>query len=414
MSLLTIETSILSLWSRHDDTPSSNTAVSSTPPAAARGGTAPHAGKIVVPEGAAHGYELVEQLTALPQRRVHDGRSSSLAALRHESTASEWQPGDDWGADDAPVQRWLDAGGGSSIEGFCAADLHPAAAFPQLAPAASALVEVLAGLPMRIGQEPEAAADDAGPHAAAGQLEPRDHSSSHSASRNQEGQELPDYSLQDSFARGHFGEGLAACSSVPAQMQLMQVYISSAPQNTFSCWTLGGVAAVWRGVRRVHTGAKDGSGGGGGGQHFVLKRLMVEHGMEVSGELPSTEDKCAVAARTQSMGAACMPWHEQTVLKHRGLLSLGAGFAGAAVRAQGGILWRHVSRPAGAAGKVRAAARQRRLPCQCLSGRPGARRPLRRVLRDPGARPLAGVPAEMQAFLASAHQHMDARLLRAS
>jgi hypothetical protein len=235
-----------------------------------------------VPEGAAHGYELVEQLTALPQRRAHDGRPGSLAALRHGSTASEWQPGDDWGADEAPLQRWLHEGASGGIEGFCAADLHPAAAFPQLAPAASALVEVLAGLPMCIGQEPEAAADDAGPHAAAGQLEHRDHGSSHSASRNQEGQALRDYSLQDSFARGHFGEGLAACSIVPAQVQTVQSHISGAPHNTFPCWTLGGVAAVWRGVRRAHTWAKDGGGGGGGSQHFVLKRLMVEHGMEVS------------------------------------------------------------------------------------------------------------------------------------
>jgi hypothetical protein len=231
VTLLTIESSALSLWCRHDDTPSSNTAVSSTPPAAARGGTAPHAGKIVVPEGAAHGYELVEQLTALPQRRVHDGRSSSLATLRHGSTASEWQPGDDWGADDAPGQRWLDAGGGSGIEGFCAADLHPAAAFPQLAPAASALVEVLAGLPMRIGQEPGAAADDTGPHAAAGQLEHRDHGSSHSASRSQEGQDLQDYSLQDSFARGHFGEGRPACLVRDAQGQTLKACISSARHN---------------------------------------------------------------------------------------------------------------------------------------------------------------------------------------
>ena len=255
--------------------------MSRTPPTTARGGPAPHAGKIVVPEGAAHGYELVEQLTALPQQRVHGGRSSSLATLRHGSPEPEGQPGD-WGGDDAPVQRWLDAGASGGIEGFCAADLHPAVAFPQLAPAALALVEVLAGLPMRF-EEPGTAAGDASLEAAAAQLQHRDRSSSHSGGRDQGGQDLQDYSLQDSFARGHFGEGRAASSTVCAGRQPHEH--ASAMHATScldaGCRMLGAVAAVWRGVRRVHSGAKDGSGGGGG-QHFVLKRLMVEHGMEVN------------------------------------------------------------------------------------------------------------------------------------
>ena len=37
---------------------------------------------------------------------------------------------------------------------------------------------------------------------------------------------------------------------------------------------------VWRGVRRSHSGSAPGACSDSG-QRFVLKRLMVEHGMEV-------------------------------------------------------------------------------------------------------------------------------------
>jgi hypothetical protein len=185
---------------------SSSTAISGAPVTATRTAssrsTAPYAGKVVVPEGAAHGYELVEQLTVLPQRRPHDGMLGGLQSISGDSTVSEWQPSD-WGADQALAQRWLDAGASSSIEGFCAA------AYPQLGSSASALVEVLAGLPMRVGQDARTAAKNAIPLAAAAEDHHREHSNSYAASHSQEGQDLHDYSLQDSFARGHFGEGQA-------------------------------------------------------------------------------------------------------------------------------------------------------------------------------------------------------------
>jgi hypothetical protein len=60
---------------------------------------------------------------------------------------------------------------------------------------------------MRIDQEPETSADEASSLAATAQAQHREHSSSYSTSSNPEGQDLHDYSLQDSFARGHFGEG---------------------------------------------------------------------------------------------------------------------------------------------------------------------------------------------------------------
>lgn len=181
--------------------------------AAAGSSPAPYAGKVVVPEGAAHGYELLEQLTALPQR-PQDGRLPGLRRIGSGRTAAYWQPSD-WGDDHAVAQRWLaaDAGSSSSIEGFCAADLHPATSHLQLGPAASALVEVLAGLPMRIEQDSDTAASAAGQLSAAAQAPPphRHKQSSMHDSDAQElrdhSQELRDYSLQDSFARGHFGEG---------------------------------------------------------------------------------------------------------------------------------------------------------------------------------------------------------------
>lgn len=202
-------------------------ATSSRTPAASPA-AAPCAGQLAVPEGAAHGYELVEQLTALPQRRPRHGMNPhSLPRISGSSSAADrWQPskwggdsGQDWGDNHALAQRWLDADAdSSSIEGFCAADLHPAAdghlaadlhpaaTLLQLGPAASALVQVLAGLPMQIEQDRETTANAASLLSAAAQAPPaqrHDHSSMHGG----EAQELQDYSLQDSFARGHFGEG---------------------------------------------------------------------------------------------------------------------------------------------------------------------------------------------------------------
>lgn len=177
---------------------------------AASGRSAPHAGKLVVPEGAAHGYELVEQLTALPQPRARVADVHGLQRLDSSRAAEQWRQRSDWSHDDhALAHSWLASDGGGSMEGFCAADMHAAGAPLQLGPAATALVDVLAGLPMVIeqdrGRSDSQLAADGGRLPA--QQRPGHGSVSSDAPLDAAAQELRDYSLQDSFARGHFGEG---------------------------------------------------------------------------------------------------------------------------------------------------------------------------------------------------------------
>ena len=197
----------------------------------------PRPGKVVVPDGAQHAYELVEQLTVLPQRRRRQALADAHGLQRisgrqpwsheqqheeqrrHEEQQQRRLPSHGHGHADAEqhalARQWLAADHGS-IAGFCAADMH---APLQLAPAATALVDVLAGLPIALEDlqlgEPLLGGSAAGQvasqrRAPLGGRELHGAGSGRTAEQNLPPQadepDLDGYRLQDSFARGHFGE----------------------------------------------------------------------------------------------------------------------------------------------------------------------------------------------------------------
>ncbi len=192
-----------------------------------------------MPQGDLHAYEyeLVEHLTALPQRQFrHSGGRIRKAAGRQPRPGERRRrlPATDDAEPHAVAARWL-ASEHDSFANFCAADGR-AAAPPQLGPAETSLVSVLAGLPIAV-EEAGIGLHPGWMPAGAGAIG----SSELDRMGGLGSEDFGGYHLEDSFARGHFGE-------------------------------------VWRGVRRPRSGA---SGAADGGQLFVLKRLMVEHGMEV-------------------------------------------------------------------------------------------------------------------------------------